>query len=521
MSEWDRLQIRVRAGSVSRREFLGRAAALGISTALATRVLADTRKQGGHLIIGCDGASSRDSLDPARYAGTYLGVTGMQLYDTLTQLDERAKVQPMLAGSWDAKPGAREWVFNLHKGVTFHNGKELTAADVVYSINHHRGKDSKSAAKALLVPVADLKATGKYEVTITLDSGNADLPYILTDHHLSIGPDGSSFTDGVGTGAFVLQSFQPGVRTLTKRNPNDWRRDRGFVDSVETLAINDPTARLSALQSGSIHLMNQVDPRVAAQLERHPQIQLFNISGGGHYAFPMRTDTPPFDNLDMRLALKYAVDREALVKTVLRGYGKVGNDQPIPSYDPFFAEDIQQRPYDPDKARFHFAKSGYSRPIALSVADVAFPGAVDAAVLFQASAAKAGITIQVDRVPSDGYWVNVWMKKPLVATYWNARPTADVMFSLAYTSDAKWNETFWKRPAFDKLLIAARAELDFAKRVQMYRQLQLMVHEDGGSIIPMFNNFLDAGLKKVRGFVPTPTASMSERRAPEKVWFDA
>jgi peptide/nickel transport system substrate-binding protein len=526
MSEWDDLQAVLRTSGMSRREFLGRATVLGISTALASSVLsrigvaAETPKRGGHLIIGLDGASSGNTLDPALLTATYMQGVGMQLYDTLTDVDEQLKVQPALAESWTTKAGAREWVLKLRKGVTFHNGKELTAADVVYSINHHRGKDSKSPAKALIASVTDLKATAKDEITLTLDSGNADMPALLADQRLGIVPEGSNFADGVGTGTFILEYFQPGVRTRVKRNPNYWRSDRGFVDSVETVAINDPTARMSALQSGSIHLMNRADPKIVTQLERNPQIQIFNVAGASHYTFPMRCDTAPFDNLDMRLALKYAVDRETMVRTVLRGYGKLGNDQPIPGFDPFFAADIPQRPYDPDKAKFHFKKSGYGGPIVLSVADIAFTGAIEAAQLYQAGAAKAGITLQVDRVPSDGYWDNVWMKKPFTGSYWSGQPTADLMFTYAYKSDAAWNETFWKRPKFDQLLMTARAELDTAKRKQMYREMQLMVYEDGGEIIPMFNNFLDAALKKVRGFVPHPLGQMSRDRAPERIWLD-
>jgi peptide/nickel transport system substrate-binding protein len=520
MSQWEDLQAAFQAGRLSRREFLGLAAVLGISGVLVDEVLAQAPRRGGQLIVGVDGGGSGDVLDPARMVSVYQTTLLLQMYDTLTVLDEKGRVQPSLAETWEARPGAREWIVKLRKGVTFHNGKDVTAEDVVYSINHHRKKDSKSSAKALLAPVTDVKATGKQEVTLTLESGYADMPALLTEHRLCIGPDGSSFTDAVGTGAFVLESFQPGVRARTKRNPNDWRKDRGYVDSVETVAINDPTARMAALQSGSIHLMNRADPRTAAQMQPNPPVQFFSISGGGHYCFPLRADTPPYDNNDLRLALKYAVDREAIVKTVLRGYGRVGNDHPVPPFDPFFAADIPQRPYDPDKAKFHLAKSGYSGPIVISVADVAFTGAVDAAQLFQASAAKAGITIQVDRVPNDGYWDNVWMKKPFAASYWSGRPTTDLLFALVYSSDAKWNETYWKRPRFDKLLAQARAELDTAKRKEMYREMQLMVHEDGAEIIPMFNNYLDAGVKRLRGFVPMPTFFMSGARAPEKVWLD-
>jgi peptide/nickel transport system substrate-binding protein len=519
MSEWNDLQVRFKAGSISRRVFLGRAAVLGVSTALAGQVLAQTPKRGGHLIAAYDEAATGDTLDPARYLTQYIQAVGLQLHDTLLEVDEQVKLQPSLADSWDARGGGSEWVIKLRRGVTFHNGKELTAPDVVYSFNHHREKESKSPAKTLLAPVTDIKATGKHEVTFVLERAYADLPYILQERQLSIVPEGVSFTAGVGAGAFVLESFQPGVRALVKRNPNYWRSDRGFVDSVETLAINDSLARTSALQSGAIQLMNRVYPSDAAQLEKHPQIQIFNIRGGGHQLFAMRCDTPPFDNNDLRLALKYAIDREALMKTVLRGFGKVGNDHPIPSYDPFFAADIPQRPYDPEKAKFHVQRSGHNGPIVLTVAPNTFPGAVDAALLYQASAAKAGIIIQVDRVPDDGYWDNVWRKKPFVASWWTGRSVADIMLSTVYRSDASYNETFWKRPKFDQLLLAARKELDTAKRKEMYREMQLMIHEDGGAVIPLFSNFLSGAQKKVRGFPLNPIDGGI--RASKHLWLDA
>src|SRR5262249_46565636 len=151
-------------------------------------------------------------------------------------------VRPVLATSWEAKPGAAQWVIKLRQGVTFHNGKTMTADDVVYSLNLHRKADSKSGAKAYFSTFTDIARTAPDGISITLSGGNADIPYLLADYHLCILPAGGDPSSGVGTGAFVLKSFQPGVRTLATRNPNYWNPDRGHVASVETIAINDPTA---------------------------------------------------------------------------------------------------------------------------------------------------------------------------------------------------------------------------------------------------------------------------------------
>lgn len=507
---------------LNRRDFLRGTAALGLSATAADLACrsarAATPTRGGHLKLGIDNANSTDSLDPATYSASYMQVVGLQFYDTLTELDAKGEPQPSLAESWTPNADATVWVIKLRRGVAFHNGKEMTAADAVYSVEYHRSKAKKSPARAYLQALSDLRATGKHEITVTLNGGNADLPALLGDYHIGIGPADEPF-NGVGTGAFILDRFEPGVRTLTRRNPNDWNANRGWVDSVETIAINDPTARLTALQSGAVHMMNHVSPRTVGLLQASPKFQVFNVSGAGYCCFPMRTDMAPYRNNDLRLALKYGVDREGMVKTVLQGFGAIGNDQPIPSFNPFYAADIPQRPYDPDKARFHFKKSGHDGQLRLSVSDAVFVGAVDSALLMQASLAKAGIDLQVVREPSDGYFTSVWMKKPFCADHWGGRPTADMALSVAYKSDAPWNETFWKRPDFDKLLVAARSELDRARRKQMYHDLQLMIVDDGGELIPMFNNLIDAAAGTVQGFEPSPLVEMGGLRAPERVWL--
>ncbi len=504
-----------------RREFMERAAALGVSTALATslagRAFAQTPKKGGDLKLGIDSAGATDSLDPATYTANYMQTVGYQWGNPLIELDENNKTIPELAESWEANADATQWVFKLRKGVPFTNGKEMTAKDVIYSIDHHRGAESKSGAQGYLQVIKDLKATDANEVTVVLDAGNADLPYIMSDYHLLIVPEGTDFNKPIGTGPFTIETFEPGVRTLAKRNPNYWKEGRGHADSVETLAINDLTARTSALQTGAVHFINRLDPKTVDLLKRMPHMQVFDVPSAGHYTFPMRCDTAPFDNNDLRLALKFGIDREDVVKKILRGYGKLGNDHPVPEFDPFYAADIPQRPYDPDKAKFHFGKSGVSGPITLSIADAAFTGAVDAATLYKEHLAKAGITLDVRREPADGYWSNVWMVKPFCGSYWGGRPTADLMMSVAYQSDAAWNESFWKRPAFDQLLKQARAQLDTAKRKQMYHDLQMMIYDDGGEVIPMFNNFLFGARDNVAGFVPAPV--LTGLRCAEQLYF--
>jgi peptide/nickel transport system substrate-binding protein len=518
MNRWDQLQTSLRLGAIGRREFLAAAAAMGIAGSLTSHALAQTPKRGGHLAMGISEGGTSDSFDPATWNSTYREVMGAQVHDNLVSADEHLAIRPSLAESWEFKTGAKVWVFKIRKGVTFHNGKTLTPADVVYSINHHRGKDSKSMAKAIVAGVDDITVTGPNEITIVLNSANIDLPYLLTDWRIVIVPEGSAF-NGVGTGAFVLESFEPGIRLRTKRNVNDWRQDRGYVDTVETLAINDPTARLSALLSGAAHLIDAVPASSVNQLEKNGQVQIFKATGSFHGTMAMLADARPYENLDLRLALKYAIDREAVLKTVFHGYGVLANDQPIPPSFPFYAADIPQRRYDPERAKFHLKKSGYTDPVVFTACDAAFPGALETAQVFQSSAANAGINVKIDRVPNDGYFSKYWAKVPFFGSLWGGKATSDLLLAVEYSGDSPINESHWKNPKFDQLLIASRAETDKAKRQQMYHDMQLLIRDDAATITPIFKATIDGGSKNLRGFVPSPVQQLSNYRAAEMVWF--
>jgi peptide/nickel transport system substrate-binding protein len=447
----------------------------------------------------------------------------------LTEILPDGNLGPELAESWEASPDAKTWTFKLRKGAEFHNGKTLEASDVIASLNHHRGEDTKSGAKGIVTPIAEMKADGKNVLAVTLNEGNADFPFVLSDYHLAIQPgnkDGKiDAKSGIGAGAYVVESYEPGVAAKLKRNKNYYRTDYGHFDEVEVLTIADVAARTNALTTGEVELIDRLDIKTLHLLKRNKNINIHETSGTAHYTAAMRTDTPPFDNNDVRLALKYAVDRDALMQTVLRGHGVLGNDHPIGLSNRYHASasEIPQRKYDPDKAKFHLKKAGMSNlKVDLSAADAAFAGAVDAAVLMREHAAKAGIDLKVIREPNDGYWSNVWMKKPWSMVYWGGRPTEDWMFSTAYAAGADWNDSFWSHEKFNKLLLQARSELDDAKRREMYVEMQLIVRDEGGVLVPMFNNYVFATSNKVG----TPEKmganwGLDGNRGMERWWFKA
>jgi len=222
-------------------------------------------------------------------------------------------------------------------------------------------------------------------------------------------------------------------------------------------------------------------------------VRVEETSGNQHYTFAMHTDKEPFNDSHARLALKYAIDRQEILDKILLGHGYLGNDHPIGKANRFYAAHFEQREYDPDRAKHHLRQAGLSSlNVNLHAADAAFAGAVDTAVLYRGHAAPTGVNINVVREPNDGYWSNVWLKEPFTAVYWFGRPTEDWMFSTVYAEGVPWNDTNWKHERFNRLLKEARAELDTDKRREMYYEMQRIVRDEGGAVIPVFANFVFA-----------------------------
>ena len=515
--------------NISRREFMQTAIAAGLTVGSASKLWASeasSPKQGGKLRAGIAHGATSDSLDPATWENGFELSRGYGVHNYLTEVGHDSSVQPELAESWEASADASTWTFKIRQGVTFHNGKELTADDVVASINHHRGEASQSAAKPILAPITDIIADGKHTVVFNLESGNADFPFIMTDYHLPIvagNEDGTAdWQSDVGCGAYVSKTYDPGVRADLEKNPNYWKSDRAHFDEVELISIIDPASRTNALVSGEVDVIDRVDLKTVNLLQRNQNIHIHQTTGTQHYTFPMRTNIAPFDNNDVRLALKYSINRDEILEKILQGYGQIGNDHPIGSNTQFYAAGLEQTTYDPERAKDHLKKAGMeSLTVDLHTADAAYPGAVDASVLFAEQAKAAGITINVVREPNDGYWANVWNVKPFCACYWGGRPTVDWMLSTAYASGVPWNDTAFENERFNELLVIARAELDEAKRAEMYFELQEILNREGGVIVPMFASYVFATGNNVGHSEMASNFDLDGGRFMERWWFDS
>ena len=515
-------------GDISRRRFIINLTALGLSMTAINGVLqsrpvlaAQSPKYGGLLRAVHSAHSPNDTLDPQMATAGIDACRALQFYSTLVWVDENLEPIPELAVSWETKPGAKEWHFKLRRNVEFSNGKKFTSADVIYTISRIIAEGSKSPAKSLFSSIERMEADGDHGVTFFLKNGNVDLPSYFTDYHTCIMPEGfTDFNNPVGTGPFTLKEFVPGVRSIAVRKKDYFKSGQPYVDEVEWFAITDASARVNALVSGDVHMILELDPKALNMIEKNANVQAVSTPCGQYIDFVMMCDRAPTNNNDLRLGLKYLIDRERVIKSIYKGFAVMGNDTPVAPMDPFYCGDMPIRPFDLDKAKFHIQKSGI-KEIDLHTSEACGTGAVEEALMVQQMGNKIGLKVNVKRDPADGYWSSTWMKFPLHMSGWSAKATADIMLTISLESSAPWNESQWKNKEFDQLLVASRVEIDKAKRKDMYCGMQQLLYDTGGIIIPAFYNFIDGISSNVQGLVPLPLAGLGGLKFHETVWLSS
>ncbi|MDG1946625.1 MAG: ABC transporter substrate-binding protein, partial [Amylibacter sp.] len=282
-------KFKLTTGQIDRRQFVMSALAAGVvlpsALTMADKAMAAAPNKGGIMRYGVGHGSTTDSLDSGTFENSMMTNTGMTFGNHLMEIGSDGQLRPELAESYESSD-AKTWIFNLRQGVEFHNGKTLTAEDVVATFDYHRNEDSKSAARGLLTAVTSIKADGPNRVIMELNAPNAGFPYIVSDYHLLIKPSKDGKIDsqsGIGTGGYVLQDFEPGVRATFKRNANYWKEGAAHFDEVEMISLLDTAARQSAVMNGDVDAIDRVDPKTVALLARVPTLEILEIAGTLHY----------------------------------------------------------------------------------------------------------------------------------------------------------------------------------------------------------------------------------------------
>lgn len=453
-------------------------------------------------------------LDPALYSVIEEHQIGFALFDGLVWIDHTLTPQPMLAESWEANPTMRSWTFKLREDVRFHHGTLFSADDVVYTIGRLLDPKLGSTFRSSVSLIDKVEAIDKYTVRFRLKSPSAELPLLLGAPQARIVPHDLSnavlVVKPAGTGPFQLLDHSAGERTRVQRNPTYWQADQPLLDTIEFLFV-PYEQQLAQLRNRAVDLLIQVGTEELDNLIADPLITVQETTSGAYQTIVMRATTKPFDNKVVRDALKYCMDREYVQKLILRGRGEPGNDHPVASISPFWA-DLPIRTYDPDKARRLLAKAGYKQGLQLDlVTSTVRPGMEEMAHAFAALAQPAGVTIRVVRVPAPVYWSDYAGRVPFHTGNWAFRPSIDETFKVAYYSSAKGNESNWRNPDLDTLIDSACGERNSEKRQALYRQAQELMMEDGAVIIPYFKPTTVAMRSVVQGVSMHPAGWLDFR----------
>jgi peptide/nickel transport system substrate-binding protein len=459
-------------------------------------------------VLGYEWSGEKQSMDPASMHSGDDAYHIFAVYNRLVDVDENFEVVPELAESWSVSDDGRTWTFKLRDGVKFHSGKPFGAADVVHTFKRILDPATGSGGSAPLAFLKDASIEAKDRLTVAFSTKEpvAELPLLITNKFTGIAPEGSTGEalrlKGDGTGPFMQEEFTPNgpVRSF-KANPNYWKAGKPAAPCLRVTVAQEAVAATSALMAGEVDLVLNVDPTAIAALKNNPSVKLLETGASNSMTVSMWTDTKPFDDNRVRQAMKLAVDRPALVESVLLGYGEVGNDNPVPLSSPSaFTTTPPAR--DVAKAKQLLADAGHADGLAVEMHTAeGVPGMLKMAQSFAQMMGDAGITVNLVETPADTFWDAVWLKHPMVTSAWSMRPPADGL-SYPYVVGSNVNETHWNRPEFDALLAKAAVTVDDQARADLYKQAQQMLAEEGGVIVPMFIHQVLALRDGCTGYTP-------------------
>ena len=506
------------AQGLRRREFLrgiaaagavagagGLLAGCGGSSAGSTRPPAGASgptRRGGNLRLGLTGGSSSDTVDPHKSL-TYIDTSRLQsLYQPLVQLNSQAEIEYVLAESITAHRGSlSQWVIRLRPGVTFHDGKDFSAADVLYTFQRIFSNDFTGKFGLGPIDLARTKALDKLTVLVQLTKPFSSFVEQLAAfwYNLYIAPAGFSPARPVGTGPFVYQSFTPGQRSVFTRNPHYWKSGLPHVDTLTIIDFSDNTTLQDALSTGVIDGAGALDGPQIASLATTSGIKTVVSHSGEIIPFTMRVDQPPFNDVNVRQAMRLLTDRPQLIDSALDGYGVVANDLFSP-FDPDFDHSLV-RPAQGDipQAKFLLKKAGQENLTVTLTTSAVATGTVAMATVLAAQAKAAGVTIKISNVPSGVFFGPDYLKWTFGQDYYNYYPyLAQVAESML--SASPFNETHTSNARYTSLYNQANATADPSLRKEILREMQVFDFNEGGYLIPAYIDVLDAYSDKVTGY---------------------
>lgn len=497
--EVTRRQMLRRAGLVAAAPgVMGLLQACGSTAAAPSKASGGSPKRGGTMQIATDQMFEGDSLDPLLNINDGQGIAQGLLRECLSALDVNQAASPLLA-SWVANSNFTQYELTLRRGVTFHNGKPLTATDVAWNLD--RNVNPKLGSNLLARLSGSIDPSG-IEV---VDAQHLKLKLLRSDSglmsplgRLFLCPAGTTdFNKGVGTGPFTLESWVPGVSCRTVRNPHYWRSDLPYLDGVDMFQISETSTKTESVMSGpsdvteidyqSVPLVSGAERSGTVQLLKGHEFSLLNVA--------MNMTARPYSDNRVREALKRSVDRQALIRTAYAGYGSVAADAPAPIDDPQFPSSLKPRT-EQDLALAHKLMTAAGYPNGLQITLPCSNDSLHAtfALAFAQAVTGSPFTISVQQHPGDTYWNKIYLNVPIFVSDWNRRTAVDSTSAMLYGSS---DEVHWNNPQASALLNRALASTG-SEQDAAVGQMLTIISETSGEIIPAYRDRLFMAKASVR-----------------------
>jgi peptide/nickel transport system substrate-binding protein len=475
----------------------------------ATSPSASTGKPryGGTLMAGLTGGSSSDTLDPNSPVNNLDYARVANLYDALVWQDAQARPYLRVAEEMTPNRDATAWTIRLRKGVLFHDGREATADDLIFSINRVVNPEAPGEAANTLrgIETAGIRKLDRYTIVVPF-SRPYSIMYEALANNITIYllPVGYDPKKPIGTGPFKLVSFTPGQRSVFARWEHYWDQPLPYVDELVMVDYSDSSSQLDALLSGQVICVNLLSQDVISSVTSGGKNVVIS-DGGGWNPFTMRVDSPPFTDVRVRQAFRLMVDRPKMLDIVFGGHGTIGNDI-FGIWDPAYDHAIPRRVQDIEQAKHLLKAAGQAgMTIELVTSDIA-QGVVNMAQVFAQDAAQAGVKVNLRQVTVTDFYGPSYLKWVFAQDYWYYQPYLPQV-QQATLPTAPFNECHFDNPRYNALFAEALASTDVARRTEIAHEMQMIDYTEGGYIIPFFPPVIDGYAPNVKGIVSSKTGS--------------
>jgi peptide/nickel transport system substrate-binding protein len=423
-------------------------------------------------------------------------------------------LEPDLAEKWSLSSDNKTYTFTLRDGLKFSDGSPLKASDVKFSLE--RLRDTKDSVMGSMYKViTKIEAPDDKTVVITTDKPSAPLLSTLAMFAAAIVPESVAKSEGddfgtkpVGAGAFILKNWAHGDKVELVKNPNYWEASRVKLDGVQWLYVPDDNTRMLKLQAGEVDAAIFVPFNMVGQLQKDPNIQVHLDPSSREDFLIINEKHKPLGDVRVRQAICQAIDREAIVKAVLFGNGKVANSF-IPGGALYYNPDNPTCKYDPDGAKKLLAEAGAANLSLKLLIDSGNSVNDQTAVLIKDNLAKVGINTDIVKEESGQEWDStVAGDYDLSIEYWTndiIDPDEKATFALYGKDDNRSYYTDYNNPHVTELIDQGREEMDPAKRAAIYNEIQKTASTEVNWVDLYYSPFRNASRKNVKGFYQNPT----------------